>query len=317
MTRNGKKKKKKNSRRRISDAASVTPWQNVNADIVCEHGMLARACAQRAKRRVMEPGAWNLLHCFYPDSQAFAATTAECHKCVRAHSAQQDELQRQCHEVKIAREAEVEGNPLLKLVLSRRTGSPNHLFNRNPLELLPLLPGLYKLVSHEWLRSWRHYTRSHKATRPPPPDLSLFLCEAHQLPLIPPHLRQFLCNCHSSFPPSFPHLRVFLCQQIGFSVLMAVSFPSCKLVIGGIIKARERDSLLLALDQTEHQSQHVCEVVTEDEYDALLGLYPNEPTGLSVGFAISDHGIEWATAPCTSCDAGHLDQHFLGWRRHK
>lgn len=52
--------------------------------------------------------------------------------------------------------------------------------------------GLYHILPHDWLRAWRRYIRNHQAPRPTPPESSSLLCDAHMLPLVSPHISEFL-----------------------------------------------------------------------------------------------------------------------------
>lgn len=56
----------------------------------------------------------------------------------------------------------------------------------------PLLPGVYCAMPRSWCYRWRKYIKTGEGGFPPPPDGSEVLCEAHNLPLIPPHLESFL-----------------------------------------------------------------------------------------------------------------------------
>ena len=56
----------------------------------------------------------------------------------------------------------------------------------------PLVPGVYCALPRSWCFRWRKYIKTGEGGFPPPPDGSEVLCEAHDLPLIPPHLESFL-----------------------------------------------------------------------------------------------------------------------------
>ena len=57
----------------------------------------------------------------------------------------------------------------------------------------PLKPGVYWTLPRSWCKNWRKYLKTGEGGMPPPvPDGSEMLCEAHNLPLIPPHLEAFL-----------------------------------------------------------------------------------------------------------------------------
>lgn len=267
-----KRRSRSNGSRR-SSSSDLPPWPDINADIVCEHGNLARACSMRGKRRVVDCKTWAELIKFYPTSRAFpTAESGECIICACQVAAREEDKQRLCLQVKQSRKAEL-CHPARARLFGRRTGVPQHLHrgrDRSPMQL-PLLPGVYHLLPRFWLRTWRHFIRDHQAPPPPPLESSHLLCEAHGLPLVPPHVSQFL--------------------------------------------AGDRDALLPPLDDAESEHQQVlCEILADEEYDALLELYPAED---HPRFAVlPDHRqVHWRTEPCLCCDSGHADV-CLRWRSH-
>ena len=58
----------------------------------------------------------------------------------------------------------------------------------------PLKPGVYCALPRSWCKRWRKYIKTGEGGFPPAPDASevLLLCDAHNLPLVPPHLESFL-----------------------------------------------------------------------------------------------------------------------------
>jgi len=116
-----KKKKQKPTRkdrrqerlrsRKMSDA--VPPWQNINHDILCPHGDLARCSSKsaRARRRIMDKQAWKVLNRLYPDSVPLSVdgtgasvVQAECVQCLMeqetAKKTQADQREREKEERK-------------------------------------------------------------------------------------------------------------------------------------------------------------------------------------------------------------------------
>jgi len=61
----------------------------------------------------------------------------------------------------------------------------------------PLVPGVYNALPRSWCHRWRKYIKSGEGSRPCAPETSACLCDAHRLPLIPPHLEAFL-YCETS-----------------------------------------------------------------------------------------------------------------------
>lgn len=56
----------------------------------------------------------------------------------------------------------------------------------------PLKPGVYCALPRSWCHRWRRYIKTGEGGVPPAPDASEVLCDAHNLPLVPPHLESFL-----------------------------------------------------------------------------------------------------------------------------
>lgn len=72
----------------------------------------------------------------------------------------------------------------------------NHMTTLTPMPLdqpsCPLKPGVYCALPRSWCHRWRKYIKTGEGGFPPAPDASEVLCEAHNLPLVPPHLESFL-----------------------------------------------------------------------------------------------------------------------------
>jgi len=56
----------------------------------------------------------------------------------------------------------------------------------------PLVPGVYCALPRSWCHRWRKYIKTGDGGPVPAPDATEALCEAHNLPLVPPHLESFL-----------------------------------------------------------------------------------------------------------------------------
>jgi hypothetical protein len=78
-------------------------------------------------------------------------------------------------------------------------------FDSKPSTICPLIPGTYYVLPRAWCHAWRKYIKSGEGGYSsgnldvdscsvlfPPPDASGLLCDAHRLPLLPPHLESFL-----------------------------------------------------------------------------------------------------------------------------
>ncbi len=172
----------------------------------------------RARRRVMDKQAWKVLKRLYPDSIQLEASVG-CLLCtVEAETAKKAENDKK-EEEKANRKKPL-SCPLVRGFYTRGSkGYPlNCIVPPRPVPLLntdycaqqfpgqgmplapmfseqttcPLIPGVYCALPRSWCYRWRKYTKSGEGGFPPPPDASELLCEAHDLPLIPPHLESFL-----------------------------------------------------------------------------------------------------------------------------
>lgn len=212
-----KKEQRLRSRKR-SDA--LPPWPNVNDDIACPHNELARCSSKsaRARRRILDKQAWRVLKKLYPDSVQLSSVHNECLQCaMEAETAKRNESDK--------REKEKEERkkplscPVVRGIYTRSRGVPqNCLVANSPTRVpvegengdakvgavvtpqkvtsqpagCPLLPGVYNALPRSWCHCWRKYLKTGDGDRPLPPDASALLCDAHRLPLVPPHLESFL-----------------------------------------------------------------------------------------------------------------------------
>jgi len=175
----------------------------------------------RARRRVMDKQAWKILKKLYPESVPLAAMRGECVHCaLEASAAKKDE------EARRQKDNEERKKPLscpiVRNIYTRHRGvphhclrhhkttdvptdknliHPNHISTRNSNNSInnhqhpwtsPLLPGVYHVLPRSWCHRWRKYLKNGEGGRPPAPEASALLCDAHRLPLIPPHLEQYL-----------------------------------------------------------------------------------------------------------------------------
>jgi hypothetical protein len=186
----------------------------------CEHGSVKQCSSKsaRARRRVMDKQAWKVLKRLYPDSVQLEASVG-CLLCtVEAETAKKAENDKK-EEEKANRKKPL-SCPLVRGFYTRGSkGYPlNCIVPARPVPLLntdycaqqfpghgmplapmfseqttcPLIPGVYCALPRSWCYRWRKYIKSGEGGFPPPPDASELLCEAHDLPLIPPHLESFL-----------------------------------------------------------------------------------------------------------------------------
>lgn len=167
----------------------------------CEHGSVKQCSSKsaRARRRVMDKQAWKVLKCLYPESDQLEASDGfGCLLCAaEAETAKKVESDRR--EEERAERRKPLSCPLVRGFYTR--GSKGYPLNclvtadagSNKVgPACPLVPGVYCALPRSWCHRWRRYIKSGEGGVPPAPDASEILCEAHNLPLVPPHLESFL-----------------------------------------------------------------------------------------------------------------------------
>ncbi len=135
------------------------------------------------------------------------------------------------------------------------------------LHIHPLLPGIYHLVSRDWLRQWRRSLRDgFPAASPsssallsgptvlPQLDCTSMLCHAHGLLVVPPHVEEYLIGMRKS-------------------------------LLGGM---------------GQYPSE-VVEVLTVAEWEALQGAL-HCSADFSVRFCVDGDDISWNTTLCGKCN---------------
>ena len=210
--------------RKASDA--TPPWRNINHDLVCPHGDLARCSSKsaRARRRIMDKQAWRVLNKLYPDSVSLSASVqSECVQCVMeqetAKKTEADRREREKEERKrplscpvvrgiytrskgvpvscLARDGDdeevedLDRKPAAAAAFStpgKTTGTAKQSQQRQ----CPLVPGVYNALPRSWCHRWRKFLKTGEGERPVAPDATALLCDAHRLPLVPPHLEAYL-----------------------------------------------------------------------------------------------------------------------------
>lgn len=216
-----KKQERKNKKLSQKLSGVAPPPLDVNQDITCEHGCL-KYCGEgrssRATRRLLDKQAWKVLKKLYPHGTQLSTLDGECLQC-----AMEVEMLKRNEEMKKQKETQERKMPLtcplVRGIYSRRTGVPKEClvfqpqvesYSVNPTfsspspvarrypplmrngSICPLVPGVYNVLPKAWCHRWRKYIKHGEGGRPPAPDTSACLCDAHRLPLIPPHLESFL-----------------------------------------------------------------------------------------------------------------------------
>jgi len=180
----------------------------------------------RAKRRLMDKQAWKVLKKLYPEGVQLSTREGECIQCTMEAEAKKRNQEMQKLKEKEERKKPLQNEFLRRFYKRARGGVPEDcltvlpdkdnngryssstLDSRNSAEtplgkkgsfyksankiLCPLVPGVYYVLPRAWCHRWRKYIKTGEGGRPCAPDTSACLCDAHRLPLIPPHLESFL-----------------------------------------------------------------------------------------------------------------------------
>ncbi|KAL7505430.1 hypothetical protein ACHAXN_005267 [Cyclotella atomus] len=267
--------------RRNSDA--MPPWSNINDDIMCEHGDLKHCSGKsaRARRRTMDKKAWKVLKKLYPDSVQIEAGVgvSGCLMCAAESEAAKKAEADKKEEAKAERKKPLVC-PLVRGFYSRgNKGYP--VASIDPLHDVnikdeddfistmlregthcqcPLEPGVYWTLPRSWCKNWRKYLKTGEGALPPPPDGSEMLCDAHNLPLVPPHLEAFLSGEFSTLYGS-PVLNASTIE-----VESVARMPTAPLHSSAVSDAETLQALRAAgLSEVEVHSQRVAMMQLEEE----------------------------------------------------
>ena len=166
----------------------------------CEHGSLQQCSTKsaRARRRVMDKQAWRVLKRLYPESVQLEAHghLQGCLLCAaEAETIKKAENDKKEDE-KAKRKAPL-ANDLVRQFYTRGSkGYPLSCQVEQSLAAVsssssrcPLKPGVYCALPRSWCKRWRKYIKTGEGGFPLAPDAR---CDAHNLPLVPPHLESFL-----------------------------------------------------------------------------------------------------------------------------
>jgi len=195
----------------------------------------------------------------------------------------------------------------------------------------PLKPGVYHLLSRSWCRNWRKFVKGSIETKLSPPDGSILLCDAHKLPLIPPHLEAYLCGENSSLlmpletvgtvdPCGFwedsgatvNSNRTINEQRMILSSLGIEDSSAAELLgnnphaddSGGLNQCRAKNDML------DRENRVVVEILTDEEYVAMgrhFWCHEAHSNSFSLNFSVTNDGIGWSTSPCRECDPSGLE----------
>lgn len=161
----------------------------------------------------MDKRAWKILKKLYPESISLVAEGNGCYVCAAEREAERKAEADKKEEAKAERKKPL-GCDLIRGFYGRgNKGYPLEAVRGKTkegtvgiTEDCPLKPGVYWTLPRSWCKNWRKYLKTGEGGVPPVPDGGEMLCEAHNLPLIPPHLEAFLngessalfgSSCHS------------------------------------------------------------------------------------------------------------------------
>jgi hypothetical protein len=324
------KKQQRIRNRRLSDASP--PWPNVNADLLCEHDKLKQcgSRASRAKRRILDKQAWKVIKKLYPDSNTLDTFEGECIQCRMEEEtrkkSQADELERQRQERKRPLSC-----PVVRGFYTRSRGVPQSSVEQSGKS--PLKPGVYHVLPRAWCYKWRRYLKTGEGEEPSAPCASALLCDAHRLPLIPPHLESYLYGgtlqllgtslaVEEQPAPapvaSIPVVGLAPNDEETLQVLRAAGLSPGEVAsqrmamlnmerhrAAAAAAAQEVASALVSptKDQLDRENSVVVEILTQEELVALQKWWPKVHSNLSFGFTVGARGeISWSIPPCRDCD---------------
>jgi hypothetical protein len=329
------KKQQRIRNRRLSDASP--PWPNVNSDLLCPHSNLQRCGtkASRARRRVLDKQAWKVLKRLYPDSKPLESVEGECLQCLmeeemkKKSKSDHEERERQRRKLPLS-------CPLVRGLYTRSRGVPPSSSLEQAAGKCPLMPGVYSVLPRAWCYKWRRYLKTGDETCPFAPCASELLCDAHRLPLIPPHLESYLygetlqllgsSGEREDAPPASSAVVAVLpgrmdlndetVQALRAAGLSRAEVACQRLAMMNLERQQQQQQAPVALsssptptkEQLDRENSVVVEILTQDEWIALQKWWPKMHSALCLGFTVGqDGGITWSTPPCRDCDpSGHL-----------
>jgi len=323
------KKQQRIRNRRLSDVSP--PWPNVNSDLLCSHSNLQRcgSKASRAKRRILDKQAWKVIKKLYPDSNTLDTFEGECLQCRMEEETkkktQADEVERERQERKRPLSC-----PVVRGFYTRSRGVP--LTSIQQTGKSPLKPGVYHVLPRAWCYKWRRYLKSGEGGEPCAPCASALLCDAHRLPLIPPHLESYLYGetCQllgtSGAVEDVPPLAAAafvpvvglapndedIIQALHAAGLSPGEVASQRMAMMNLERRAVADAqqqqvhnafMSPTKDQLDRENSVVVEILTQEELKALKKWWPKVHSNLSFGFTVDANGnVSWSIPPCRDCD---------------
>jgi hypothetical protein len=181
---------------------------------LCEHSQLSRCSSgksARARRKLLDKQAWKILKKLYPDSTQLESCLGECLHCTLEEETCRKNERDKTEQAKLERKKPL-SNEHVRRFYTRTRGIPVHCLRATNVDQekkmpastkkglqCPLVPGIYHVLPREWCHAWRKFIKTgesegHAGSTAtfPPPDAASLLCDAHRLPLLPPHLEAYL-----------------------------------------------------------------------------------------------------------------------------
>lgn len=340
------KKKQRLRQRRLSEVS--TPWPNVNSDILCEHQNLQRCSSgksARARRRLLDKQAWKILKKLYPDSTQLESAVGECLHCTLEAETVRKTERDLAEQLKLERKRPLEDKNVRRFY-TRTRGVPVHCLRpvepaleKMPARQCPLLPGIYHLIPRAWCHGWRRFIKTGEScvSKFPAPDAASLLCDAHRLPLLPPHLEAYLygesphlmlastagnetesvtptvaaasaatTSPHRPFVPGqAPDLETL--QALRAAGLSEAEVASQLTAMRGLeVRSNHAAAALVAAaspaahsknELLDRENHSVVELLTEEEFSALVANWPPQASVFCLCVAVDDAGVSTFSTP--------------------
>ena len=274
----------------------------------------------------MDKQAWRVLRKLYPESTQLQCVQTECLQC-----AMESETQKKTQRDKKERDKQMRKKPLscplVRAVYTRSKGIPGNSVSSSG----SLLPGVYHTVPRKWCHDWRKYIRT-GGDPPHCPDASNLLCDAHKLPLVPPHLKAFLHGQTSTLLASTSTIQQDFRRkdQIPHETMVAAE----EMVAAGILRREDIDSQRRSMrgfsqrhaqietqpndprqtsNLLDKENRVVVKILTDDEFCVLEKFWPDSSFAMRFAVTVDDGhtNISWSTSPCRECDAGHPNAGYV------
>jgi hypothetical protein len=259
FTNHGKKKgkgaKKVQRSRQRQSSENITLCPNINGDIICPHSQLQHLSnnkSARARRRLLDRKAWNVLKALYPESTPLESVYGECVQCradaetVKKNQADEKENEKLLRKLPLS-------NPALRRLYTRTRGVPEHCLRitvandvtgklkeksdndkedskpsattskgatgqvdfKRLTSTCPLVSGTYYVLPRSWCHGWRRYMKTGEGGLAN--VYQGYSCNRNSCAFPPPDAAVLLCDFHNmALLP--PHLESYLFDDFDISI---------------------------------------------------------------------------------------------------